>query len=56
MPALFWHDGGLYGLFGGTRSPGGLPPHDCDAIKAAGGKVIGAPGDKSALINLPVAW
>jgi len=52
MPVLFWHQNALYLLSGGHRSASGLQPHTCDALIAAGAKVVGASGDDSELFQL----
>lgn len=42
---LIWHKGALYLIADGKRSAFGLQPVAADALKAAGVKVGGNPGD-----------
>ncbi|MDP8960829.1 MAG: peptidoglycan-binding protein [Actinomycetota bacterium] len=49
---MFWHQGGLYLLSGGRRSPAGLPPHLADQLAAAGVQRIGSPNEDSPLFDM----
>jgi hypothetical protein len=53
LMVLFWHEGAIYATDGLYRSPWGLAPAQVDALVAGGVKVVGKPGDKSALFDLP---
>ncbi len=49
---MFWHGQAIYLDFHGRISPWGLRPETCDALIAAGVRVVGKPGDDSELFHM----
>jgi hypothetical protein len=52
---LFWHEGAVFATNGLSRSPWGMAPGQVDALVAGGAVIVGKPGTRSPLFDLPPA-